>query len=480
MRSPNPVTLAVGANVIKAVVTAEDTTTMKTYMVTVTREATPNADPTFTDGDSTSRAFDETIGDVAVSTAAGIGTSVDATDTNAGDTLTYSLEGTDAARFGIVSTSGQLRTKVGEQYSYEARMSYAVTVKVVDGHGGFDTIDVTINVNDEDESPVQPAAPSVSSASTTSLSVDWAAPSNIGRPAIDDYDLRYRQGTSGGWTNGPQNETGTSATIMSLTANTLYQVQVRATNNDGDSPWSLPGEGQTNTAGNSAPTFSASFYTRSVAENSPAVTAVGDAVTATDADGDPLTYTLEGTDAASFTIDSTSGQIRTKSGVTYDRASYTVIVKADDGNGSDTATVTITLTTGRITPPPEPDPVGPPTPPSALTATAGDQAVELSWRRPADDGGAQIVRYEYRQQDGDGPFGAWQIIGADPPPTTHRVTGLMNGTRYTFQVRAVNASGPGPAAAVTGTPVTTPGVPQTAEGGAGRRAGDADLGSPVE
>ena len=33
----NPVTLAVGATVIKAVVTAEDTTTMKTYMVTVTR-----------------------------------------------------------------------------------------------------------------------------------------------------------------------------------------------------------------------------------------------------------------------------------------------------------------------------------------------------------------------------------------------------------------------------------------------------------
>ena len=33
----NLVTLAVGANVIKAVVTAEDTTTMKTYMVTVTR-----------------------------------------------------------------------------------------------------------------------------------------------------------------------------------------------------------------------------------------------------------------------------------------------------------------------------------------------------------------------------------------------------------------------------------------------------------
>ena len=37
----NPVTLADGTNVIKAVVTAEDTTTMKTYMVTVTRAGTP-------------------------------------------------------------------------------------------------------------------------------------------------------------------------------------------------------------------------------------------------------------------------------------------------------------------------------------------------------------------------------------------------------------------------------------------------------
>ena len=46
----NPVTLAVGATVIKAVVTAEDTTTMKTYMVTVTREGitTTCLAPTFT------------------------------------------------------------------------------------------------------------------------------------------------------------------------------------------------------------------------------------------------------------------------------------------------------------------------------------------------------------------------------------------------------------------------------------------------
>ena len=107
----------------------------------------------------------------------------------------------------------------------------------------------------------------------------------------------------------------------------------------------------TNTAivPNAPPAFQAASTTREVAENSAAGTNVGAPVTATDADsGDPLTYTLEGTDAASFDIVSTSGQIRTKSGVTYDyetKSSYALIVKADDSNGgSDTIAVTITVT----------------------------------------------------------------------------------------------------------------------------------------
>ena len=99
-----------------------------------------------------------------------------------------------------------------------------------------------------------------------------------------------------------------------------------------------------------------------MAENSTAGTNVGAPVTATDADsGDTLTYTLDGTDAASFDIVSTSGQIQTKSGVTYDyetKSSYAVIVKADDGNGgSDTIMVTITVTDVDESPSPGPEPV---------------------------------------------------------------------------------------------------------------------------
>ena len=204
-----------------------------------------------------------------------VGAPVTATDGD-NDPLAYSLEGTAATAFEIVSTSGQIRTTAGETYDRETQSSYAVTVKADDGNGGTDTIAVTITLTNVIEPPGRPAAPSVSSVagSTTSLSVMWTAPANTG-PAIDTYDLRYRQGTSGSWINSPQNVSGTSATISGLTANTLYQVQVLATSGDGGSPWSPSGSGQTNTAGNTAPTFSSPTASRSVPENSAAGTNVG-------------------------------------------------------------------------------------------------------------------------------------------------------------------------------------------------------------
>ena len=94
------------------------------------------------------------MGDAAVSTAGNVGAVVTATDTDTGDTLIYSLEGTDAAKFGIVSSSGQIRTKVGENYDREVKDSYSVTVKADDGNGGSDTIAVTIDVDNAVEKPV--------------------------------------------------------------------------------------------------------------------------------------------------------------------------------------------------------------------------------------------------------------------------------------------------------------------------------------
>ena len=107
-----------------------------------------NNDPAFTEGTSTTRA-------VAENTASGenIGSAVSATDADT-DTLTYTLGGTDASSFSIASSSGQLQTKAA--LNYESKNSYAVTVSVSDGKGGTDSITVTINITDVDETPNDP------------------------------------------------------------------------------------------------------------------------------------------------------------------------------------------------------------------------------------------------------------------------------------------------------------------------------------
>ena len=212
----------------------------RTSPATQAVQAAGNNAPEFTEGTSTTRSVAENT-----ASSRNIGTAIAATDANSGDTLRYTLGGTDMASFAIVSTSGQLQTRAA--LDFETKSSYAVTVSVSDGNGGSDSIGVTITVTDVNEQPGRPAAPSVGATanSDTSLDVSWAAPGLNGGPAITGYNLQYRQGTTGSFTNGPQNVSGTSAMITGLTAGTSYQVQVRALNGETPSDWSSAGTGST-------------------------------------------------------------------------------------------------------------------------------------------------------------------------------------------------------------------------------------------
>ena len=96
--------------------------------------------------------------------------------------------------------------------------------------------------------------------------------------------------------------------------------------------------------------------------------------------------------------------------------------------------------------------------PANLTATGGDEQVALSWGAP-DDGGSQILRYEYRYGAVGESYGAWATVSGGPNATSLTVTGLTNGTEYGFQVRAVNSISEGPEAAATATPGRDPSVP---------------------
>ena len=99
-----------------------------------------NNAPVFTDGTDTTRT-------IAENSHAGlnIGTAVAATDAD-DDTLTYSLDGTDASSFDIDNSTGQLQTNAA--LDFETQSSYSVIVSVSDGNGGSASIDVTITVTD--------------------------------------------------------------------------------------------------------------------------------------------------------------------------------------------------------------------------------------------------------------------------------------------------------------------------------------------
>ena len=152
-----------------------------------------------------------------------------------------------------------------------------------------------VTVTDVSEAPLAPAAPVVSATAG-----DAHEPGRVvdrpGRRRDGDPELRgavphgpgrlHRGGT---WTAHAHSGTGTTTAIGSLTASTAYEVQVRARNGIGWSPWSDPGQG---TAG--GVTFAQASYGFTLAENadgSGTVIALG-TVSATHRSGETVRYAI--------------------------------------------------------------------------------------------------------------------------------------------------------------------------------------------
>ena len=390
---------------------------------------------------SMTRSIAETVGAATVQSAGNVDAPITATDMDM-DMLTYTLEGADKDEF-TIDSNGQIKTRVGESYDRETKANYSVIVKADDGNGGTDTITVTIDLDNVSERPLAPAAPSVFSGSTTSVNVMWSAPSNTGRPPITSYDLQYRQGMTGSWTDGPQGVTGMSSTIMNLMEDTEYQVQILASNSDGDGLWSQPGTGRTNARGNTPPEFTEGMtVTRNFTETVGGATVgiagnVGAVVTATDADNDTLAYSLEGMDAGKFTVDS-NGQIKTKVGESYDRetrASYSVMVKADDRNGG-TDTIAVMVNVDNET-----------ELPLVLAAPsvslAGTTSVNVTWNAPSNTGRPPITSYDlqYRQGTSEG----WTDVSqGDISGTSATIAVSDANAEYQARVLATNSDGDSP------------------------------------
>ena len=291
-----------GTNTVRVSVQGASQTATFTAVATTTNTA-----PTFTEGASTTRTIAENT-----ATGVNIGNAIAATDAN-NDTLTYTLGGTDASSFSIVSSSGQLQTQAA--LDYETKFSYSATVSVSDGNGGSDSITVTINVTDVNEQRAD--------MTTYEVGDEIPLPSGFTTPRLILGAGRSLTADNGTYTCVSQNNC-----IIQNSQVTQGTIEV------------------TTVAANTAPTFAeGTSTTRSVAENTAANINIGTAIGATDADNDTLTYTLSGTDAASFNINSSTGQLQTSAALDYEaKSTYTVTITVSDDSLTDTITVTINVT----------------------------------------------------------------------------------------------------------------------------------------
>ena len=238
----------VGANPIRDAV-GNDARGLSNRSVTNTTDA-PNTAPEIT-----------SPGSISVPENRVVARRLAARDSDPGDEVTgwAIVGGADQGQFAIASDTGELSFREAPDYedpvdaagtapvSGAGDNEYVVTVQVRSGAGARELTaeqTLTITVTDEPEPPAVPEAPTFSGETAGSLQVSWSEPDNTG-PAITDYDVQYREEGTRPFTDALHEGPGRTLTLSDLKEGTVYEVQVRAANDEGTGDWSPLGEGMT-------------------------------------------------------------------------------------------------------------------------------------------------------------------------------------------------------------------------------------------
>ena len=387
-----------------------------------------------------------------------------ARDTDAGDEVTgwEIVGGADQSEFSIASDTGELSFRDPPDFEGPGDNEYVVTVEVTSGAGARELEaeqTFTISVTDEREPPDVPEVPTFSGETADSLTVRWSEPDNTG-PAITDYDVQYREKGTGRFIDGDQQGPGLTLTLEDLEPGTVYEVQVRAKNDEGTSDWSDPGEGMTVTpltvgmASGADPPVSGPFTVRFSFSEPVTGFSMSDIETGQDpACRDDQNNTVF-CDAGIGGLETTDDRVFTATVTPWtDRVAHSYTLRLTVPGGAVRSSVGGKPNEEpeeplevRVAPPGVTEPISS----LGLTASGGNGSVRLSWNRPSDDGGSAIIRYEYRYAAAGEEFGAWENVAA--PARSVTAGNLVNGREYVFEVRAVSALGKGGAETVMAVP----------------------------
>ena len=365
-----------------------------------------------------------------------------ASDPDAGDVLTWSLADTDASHFELktpaVMPGSRRELHFKSAPDFETRSSYSVRVRVRDREAAADSVEVDVSVTNADDPGVvtlDPGRPRVGEHVTATLTDEdggitgptwsWSTESGAAGQASSVQSFRYTV---------PASDVG-----KRLLASVSY------TDNHGSGK---SASGRSSVVRANTPTAPPSF--RAVRGNGQVALSWGAA------DGRGATvdrYDIRRA-GSGWTAVPGAGSARdtTVTGLS-NGTSYAFEVRARNsaGNGaSSSASATPATLPGA---------------PTGLGTSRGPGSgkATISWSA-APDNGSPIKRYQYRRRVGTtGTWRGWFTVAGGGSARSRTVTGLGDFTAYTWEVRAENDVGFGPAASILQPPL-----------GPGGNAGDAE------
>ncbi len=245
--------------------------------------------------------------------------------------------------------------------------------------------------------------------------VTWTAPASDGGGVITEYVVTASPGEATcQWNGGPL-----QCTVTGLTNGTAYTFAVVATNVIGSGE---PSQG----SGSVTPRTTPGAPANVVATPGNAQAVITWDTPASDGGGTITAYTVTASPGGA-TCQWTEGPLScTVTGLANGTAhTFTVTATNDAGTGpASNASAPVV-------------PLGPPGAPTSVARVTGDASVTVSWNPPDLDGGSPITGYTVTAAPG-GATCQWT-----EGPLTCIVTGLTNGTAYTFAVTATNIFGTG-------------------------------------